>query len=282
MSMVWVNGTLVAKADARVSPFDHGFLYGDGVWEHFRVFGGKVFRLDAHLDQLSAAAGTAGIDIPLSRAELVAAVEGTLKANDRTTGYVRVIVSRGPGTLGPDPRKIDPQVFIIAEEYQPFPLDLYAHGLHVVTYPHWGFTGSMVDRVKFLGRPQLALAKRYALDNGCLEAVFENHRRELVCGTEGHLYVVRGEEVHTADGGFNDPTRAALGELIAAAGFAFRGGDGGKQADVVAANEAFLAGTACGVIGLVRLDGADIGSGTEGPVTRTLREAYRRLTRGAE
>src|SRR5262245_44464474 len=130
MSLVWINGQLIDKADARVSPFDHGFLYGDGVWEHLRAFGGKPFRPADQLRHLFVAATLLGIDIPLSLDELIAAVEVTLKANSRSEGYVRVIVTRGPGTIGPDPRKIDPQVLITAEEYLPFPTELYEHGLH--------------------------------------------------------------------------------------------------------------------------------------------------------
>src|SRR3954462_1527028 len=99
MSLLWINGTLTDKADARVSPFDHGFLYGDGVWQHLRVFRGQLFNPDDHLRHLYLDAETLGIDIPLSQPELTAAVEATVRANDRTEGYVRVVVSRGPGTV---------------------------------------------------------------------------------------------------------------------------------------------------------------------------------------
>src|SRR5436190_15560093 len=101
MSLLWVNGQLIDKADARVSPFDHGFLYGDGVWEHFRVFGGKLFRPDSHVRHLFTSLVSAAIDIGLSQAEFIGAIEATLRANNRTEGYVRVVVTRGPGTLGP-------------------------------------------------------------------------------------------------------------------------------------------------------------------------------------
>ncbi|HEX4607073.1 MAG TPA: aminotransferase class IV, partial [Urbifossiella sp.] len=107
MSLVWVNGTLVDKADAKVSPFDHGFLYGDGVWEPMRVFGGRLFRPAAHAARLWAAARAFEIAIPHTGDDLLAAVEATVRANQRTEGYCRVIVSRGPGTIGPDPRKLD-------------------------------------------------------------------------------------------------------------------------------------------------------------------------------
>src|SRR3954449_10787958 len=101
MSQIWLNGTLADKADARVSPFDHGFLYGDGVWEHLRLFNGKPFGALHHLNDLFATAAVVGIDVPLSHDELLAAIDATAKANNRTKGYVRVIVARGPGTIGP-------------------------------------------------------------------------------------------------------------------------------------------------------------------------------------
>src|SRR5687768_8478358 len=180
MSLLWINGALFDKADARVSPFDHGFLYGDGVWEHLRVFGGKLFRPDDHLRLLFSAAETLDIDIPLSQPELLTAIEATVTANARTEGYVRVIVTRGPGTVGPDPRKLDPQVIVIAEEYQPFPLELYGHGLHAVVYPTPIDTENPANRVRALGRPYLPLAKRHALANGCLEAILTNRAGDAV------------------------------------------------------------------------------------------------------
>src|SRR5262245_28430403 len=153
MSLIWINGALIDKAEAKVSPFDHGFLYGDGVWEHFRVLRGKLFLPDDHIRLLFSAAETLGIAIPLSRDEIHAAVEPTLKANARREGYVRVIVSRGPGTIGPDPRKLDPQVIVIAEEYQPFPQEVSECGLHVVVYPTPIDTENPASRVRALGRP---------------------------------------------------------------------------------------------------------------------------------
>src|SRR5215475_11525127 len=100
MSLLWINGTLIDKADARVSPFDHGFLYGDGVWEHLRVFGGKLFRPEETVSSLYTWAHNLGIDIPLSQIDLITAIEATLCANNRTEGYIRVIVTRGVGTIG--------------------------------------------------------------------------------------------------------------------------------------------------------------------------------------
>jgi branched-chain amino acid aminotransferase len=273
MSLVWINGRLVDKADAKVSPFDHGFLYGDGVWEPLRVFGGKLFRPSEHLAQLFAAATTVSIDIPLSREELQSAIEATLTANHRTDGYIRVIVTRGPGTLGPDPRKIDPQVIIIAEEYLPFPLELYDHGLHVVTSP------APRDPVRLLGRPHIVRAKQTALEKGCLEALLVSDRGHVTGSTEGMIFAVKDGALVVAGDHLADAAGNFVATLAAEAGAAVAEYTIGR-AELDAAEEVFLAGTSCGVIGIVKIDGQMIGEGKEGPITRKLRERYRAVTRG--
>jgi branched-chain amino acid aminotransferase len=278
MSQVWLNGTLADKADARVSPFDHGLLYGDGVWEHLRLFNGKPFRAAHHLEILFAAAEAVGIDIPLSHNELLEAVAATAKANNRTEGYVRVIVTRGPGTVGPDPRKIEPQVIAIAEEYQPFPQELYGHGLHAVVSPLLLDPDNPAHRFRTLNQLHVVRAKQYALQNGCLEALFQTRDGRLVGTTEGFLFAVKDGALVVAGGQPEDATGFAVaatagdaGLVVAEYGLTFP--------NLLAAEEVFIAGTACGVIGVVRIDGHDIGGGSEGPVTRRIRDGYQQLTR---
>lgn len=285
MSLLWINGHLVDKADARVSPFDHGFLYGDGVWEPLRVFAGRLFRPDQHLAHLFDAAAALGIDIPLSRTELLGAIEATVKANNRTEGYVRVIVTRGPGTIGPDPRKIDPQVIIIAEEYHPFPAELYGHGLHVVTSEPCGWTVGRPPLFRTLGQLHITRAKSSALAKGCLEAVMVDDCCHVLGATEGNLYRVLGGVVRQVSYYPFEVTRPVVKELCEAAGVPIAKtieeiDRAPTPDDLQDAEEVFLAGTSCGVIGVVRLDGKDIGTGTEGPVTRQIRERYRAATRG--
>ena len=278
MSLVWINGRLVDKAEARVSPFDHGFLYGDGVWEALRVYGGRLFRPDEHLARFYAAAsGLIDIDIPLSPDELRSAIDATLQANNRSNGYIRVIVTSGPGTIGPDPRKLDPQVIIIAEEYLPFPLELYGHGLHACVAPFpvnvlnpgsWGRT---------LGRPDIALNKRFALKVGCLEAILTDTGGGVLGGTEGDLFLVREGKLIPVPPSSSVPSAVVLeiARTVLPVGF-----EAPVRAEQLhSSDEVFLAGTSCGIIGIIRIDGKDIGSGTEGPVTRSIREAYDRLTR---
>ena len=280
MSLVWVNGTLVDKADARVSPFDHGFLYGDGVWEPLRVFGGRLFDGPAHVASLFAVAEHYEIAVPYTQAELLAAVEATVRANHRTDGYCRVIVTRGPGTIGPDPRKLDPQVFITAEEYYPFPPELAAHGLHVVTYRHPLAADDSRYWLRSLGRPEVVAARRHALRAGCLDAVLVAPDGRVIGTTEGDLFVVRG-------GTFSNASLPQFVEASAvvtlATGLApWEWQPRAERDGLLTADEVFLVGTACGVIGVVRVDDRDIGTGAEGPVTRAVREAYRDLTRGRD
>jgi branched-chain amino acid aminotransferase len=279
MSLLWINGTLVEKNQARVSPFDHGFLYGDGVWEPLRIFNGKLFHPGEHLQNLFHSAAKLHIEIPHTEADLLGAIETTLKANERIDGYVRVIVTRGPGTLGPDPRKIDPQVIIIAEEYLPFPSELYNHGLHVVSFPTAIDSDHPLVLARTLAQPYIPLAKHHALQGGCLEAIITNSKGDVFGTTEGVLFLVRDGAVFFGRGQRPDVTgnRVAglageIGLIVAECRI--------QMPELFVAEEVFQAGTACGVIGIVRVDGKPIGAGNEGPVTRTIREAFARLTKG--
>ncbi len=278
MSLVWINGTLVEKSQARVSPFDHGFLYGDGVWEHLRVFNGKLFRHSEHFKLLFEAVETIGIRMPLTWEELITAIQLTLEANTRLDGYVRVIVTSGPGTIGPDPRKLEPQVIIIAEEYQPFPRELYDHGLHAQTVSLPIDRSHPLFQVRSLSHSHIAHAKRYAIQRGCLEAVME-----LLIGngatyeaTEGLLLVVRSGHLVVPQHQLSDVTGAAVAGLAREVGLSVTERSIARS-ELYDADELLLAGTACGVIGIVRLDDGVIGAGREGPITQNLRTRYAQL-----
>lgn len=277
MSLLWINGTLVDKKLAHISAFDHGLLYGDGVWEPLRATNGVVFQAEEHLQALARSADILGIDIPLTVEELARAIAATLAGNNRSDGYVRVIVTRGAGTIGPDPRKLDPQVIIVAEQYHPFPSELYGHGLHAVRYAHPLDFGSPLLRARTLGQVHLPNAKRQALASGCLEAVLTNHANQVVGATEGILAVVKKESVVIGGGQQPEAMASCIAALARAAGIAVEEVPLGIE-ELVQADEVFLAGTAAGVIGIVRLDAVPIAAGVEGPVTRQLRTAYERLT----
>ncbi len=281
MSQVWINGEFVDKLDARISPFDHGFLYGDGVWEHLRVFQSEPYCSRTHLQQLEFAAHSQGISLPYSSAELREAILHVVSINERTDAYVRIIVSRGPGTLGPDPRKVADQVLIIAEEYQPFPRELYGHGLHAITVPVPTLTTQSAPRVRTLGQPHLVQAKRAALQQGCLEAILLGGSAEgrVVGLTEGSLLVIKDLTLVVPEGQLHDVMAARVATLASpcvnhVAEYPV------QMADILAADELVLAGTACGVIGIVMVNGQPISSGREGPITQMIREHYQADTCG--
>lgn len=277
MSLVWINGRLVDKSEAKISVFDHGFLYGDGAWTHLRAFGGKLFRPEWPLKHLFCTLEfPLSLEIPRSPEELRIAIENTLRANDRSEGYIRVVVTRGAGTLGPDPRKLEPLIIIIAEEYHPFPLELYEHGLHVAGVPVF------FDPMKLpycLGQFHDVWAKREALRCGCLEAILF-HGDDAYRGTEGGLFVVKGETIRTVMGA-HEPMFEIVSELASESKLElWQGFTTISRAELNEADEAFLSGITCGIIGIVQVDGKPIGTGSEGPVTKRIREAYRKLTRG--
>jgi branched-chain amino acid aminotransferase len=274
MSLVWINGTLVDKSEAKISVFDHGFLYGDGVWEHFRAFGGKLLWPEDHWVALLTWIVTARIPIPFSRDELFSAIDQTLQANQRLDAYIRVIVTRGMGTLGPDPRKLEPQVIIVAEEYQPYPSELYESGIH------------LNSQVFVSARRTLSLAavvglKRVAHEAGCLDSVLLDEIGTLNGCIEGDVFFASSNGTICQ----HHPTQSFVGRggfdaFLNSLGLLLNGRPTWRLEDLMESNEAFIVGTSCGVIGISRVNGVAIGNGTEGPITKRIREAYRTLTRG--
>ena len=279
MNLVWIDGRLVDKNDARVSVFDHGFLYGDGVWEGLRAYAGTPFRLREHVAQLFRSADAIDLRILLTADDLAVAVAQTLRANNRTDGYVRVIVTRGAGTLGLDPRKCEPTVVVIAEEIGLYPRELHDAGLDVVTLD----LPRPFPRGTLLSRAGLVAAKAAALRAGCFEALRFDPSGRLLGATEAAAFVVAGGALRPDDddhGGPDRVTREVVLQLAAAAGVAL--GGPATRADVSAADEVFLAGAAGGLIAVAKIDCRPVGAGSEGPVTRRLRDLYDAATRRTE
>jgi branched-chain amino acid aminotransferase len=285
MSLVWINGQLIDKSDAKISVFDHGFLYGDGAWAQLRAFNGKVFRPETALGFLyQSLSRHLGIQLSQRWDQLLDAIEQTLRANHRTEGYIRVLVTRGVGTLGPDPRKLDPQVIIITEEYQPFPLELYDHGLHATIDQSFFDPGDLFAS-NLLSPRYLVQAKQTALRAGCLEAVLLI-RDQAIRAIEGALFFVRSGELHQLSGVY-DVLPGVVIELARQLAIPFEINLGvtvcsSKFDEFRASDEIFIAGTACGIIGIISIGGKPIGTGREGPITKRIREAYHKLTRGVE
>jgi branched-chain amino acid aminotransferase len=278
-----INGRLVDKADARVSVYDHGFLYGDGVFEGLRIYAGKVFRLREHTDRLYESARHIHLEIPLRPEQMMQAVNDTVKANNRGDGYVRLIVSRGAGTLGLDPRKTeDPQVIIIVDDIALYPKEMYETGMEIVTVSTIrNHPNALNPRIKSLNYLNNILAKIEGIQAGVPEALMLNHKGEISECTGDNIFLVKRGVLKTPppDAGILEGiTRGAVMELARKAGIPVQE-IAQTRHDVYAADECFLTGTAAEVIPVIKCDGRAIGNGKPGPMTRQLRESFHKLAR---
>jgi branched-chain amino acid aminotransferase len=282
MPRVYINGEFFDKADAKVSVYDHGLLYGDGVFEGIRVYNGKVFRHKDHIDRLYESARSILLEIPLSPAEMTKAVEDTVKANNKVEGYIRLIVTRGPGNLGLDPRSCKPNVIVIVDDISLYPKDLYENGLKIVTaslirnHPN-----ALNPRVKSLNYLNNILAKIEAIRAGCLEALMLNHKGEVAECTGDNVFIVKKGVLKTppADAGILEGvTRNVVLDLAKKLGIPTVEATMTRH-DIYAADECFLTGSAAEVIAVTECDERVIGSGRQGPVTKQLRDAFIKLTR---
>jgi branched-chain amino acid aminotransferase len=280
---IYISGKLVDKSDAKISVFDHGVLYGDGVFEGIRAYSGRVFRLKQHVDRLYESAKGIHLEIPMKREEMAAAIVDTLAQNKLVDAYIRVLVTRGAGSLGLDPRKTsDPQVVIITDKISLYPDELYEHGLKIVTAATTRNHPNAVNpRIKSLNYLNNILAKIEGIEAGCVEALMLNHKGEVAECTGDNIFVVRSGAIHTPsiDSGILEGiTRDAVIELARAAGYSVTERTMDRH-DVFTADECFLTGTAAELIPVVACDGRTIGAGRPGPITRELRERFQRLVR---
>jgi branched-chain amino acid aminotransferase len=280
---IYINGKLFDKADAKISVYDHGLLYGDGVFEGIRVYSGKVFRLKEHVERLYDSARSIALEIPLSPQQMAEAVESTVRANAKKEGYIRLVVTRGAGSLGLDPRKTsDPQVIVIVDDIVMYPQELYDHGMEIVTAATIrNHPNALSPRVKSLNYLNNIMAKVEGVRAGCHEALMLNDKGEVAECTGDNVFLVKHGILKTPppDAGILEGvTRAAVMELARAAGIPVQEPPLTRH-DVYTADECFLTGTAAEVIPIVKVDGRPIGSGKPGPITRQLREAFHELTR---
>jgi branched-chain amino acid aminotransferase len=279
---IWINGTLYAKQDAKISVYDHGLLYGDGVFEGLRSYGGKVFRLEQHLDRLWNSAKAILLEIPFSRAELSKAIDETLKVNGLKDGYIRLVVTRGAGTLGLDPnRTSNPQVIIITDYIAVYPEELYSAGLEIITASSQrNHPAALSPRIKSLNYLNNILAKIECQQAGCLEALMLNHKGEVAECTADNFLVKNGVLLTppTDAGILEGITREAVIELARSSGYEVREVPLTRH-DVYIADEVFLTGTAVEVIAVVKVDSRKIGNGVPGPITKELKEKFHSLAR---
>jgi branched-chain amino acid aminotransferase len=283
MTKVYINGKLYDKADAKISVYDHGLLYGDGVFEGIRVYEGKVFRLREHVDRLYDSARGIKLEIPMSREQMAEAITSTVQANNKRNGYIRALVTRGAGSLGLDPRKTaDPQVVIIVDDISMYPPELYENGMEIVTVSTIrNHPNALSPRIKSLNYLNNIMAKMEAIQSGCLEALMLNHEGQVAECTGDNIFIVKRGVLKTppTDAGILEGvTRNTVLEAARAANIPVQE-TALTRLDVHTADECFLTGTAAEVIPVVKCDGRLIGNGKPGPITKQLRDRFHQITR---
>lgn len=283
---IYIAGKLYDKADAKISVYDHGLLYGDGVFEGMRIYDGRVFRLRHHIERLYEGARSIRLEIPLSFEQMLDAVRSTVEANQKRNGYIRLVVTRGAGYLGLDPRKAsNPQVIIIVDDISLYPPELYENGLEIVSVSTIrNHPNALNPRIKSLNYLNNILAQIECVQAGCFEALMCNHKGEVAECTGDNIFLVKKGIVKTpgTDAGILEGvTRGAVIELARKAGMTVQEVSL-TRFDVYSADECFLTGTAAEVIPVVKVDGRLIGSGKPGPITKQLREKFHQLANSAE
>lgn len=280
---IYISGKYYSKEDAKVSVYDHGFLYGDGVFEGMRSYGGKVFRLEQHLERLWASAKAIWLQMPISQEEMAKAVNDTLAANGIKDGYIRLVVTRGAGALGLDPNKCsDPQVIVIADHIQLYPKEMYQNGLEIITASTIrNHSAALSPRIKSLNYLNNIMAKIEGLQAGCVEALMLNAKGEVAECTGDNIFIVRKGVIQTPpiDAGILEGiTREAVIDIAAEMKVPLQQ-IALTRHDIFIADECFLTGSAAEIIPVVKLDSRVIGDGKPGPLTKKLTERFAALTR---
>lgn len=278
---IWLDGNLVDEDGAKISVFDHGLLYGDGVFEGIRFYNGRIFRLEDHIRRLFESARAIVMNIPWTPEEVCRFTCETVAANGLTDGYVRLVVTRGAGELGLNPYLCPrPSMFIIASTIQLYPEKYYTEGLEIITCATRRPTpGALMPQVKSLNYLNNVMAKVEAIQANALEAIMLNEQGYVAECTGDNIFIIRDGVVHTpliSDGALNGITRATIIDLAGECGVEVVERSLTRY-DLFIADECFLTGTAAEVIPVVALDRRKIGAGTPGPLTRRFIEAYRKL-----
>lgn len=277
---IWLDGKFYEKADAKISVFDHGVLYGDGVFEGIRAYNGKVFRLRQHVDRLYASAHAILLTIPMTKDAMCAMVEECMTVNGLTDAYIRLVVTRGYGDLGLDPRKCPKAtVFCIADSIALWPKETYERGLALITVPTpVNQPHHISPQIKSLNYLAHIMAKMEAVNAGADDALMLDAAGYVAEGTGQNIFCVNGRVLRTppaSAGILRGVTRNAIMELATAAGYEVRETTIGRY-DLYTADEAFLTGTAAEMVGIVSVDGRKVGKGV-GPVTKDLAKRFKEL-----
>ena len=279
---IYIDGKYCDEKSAKISVFDHGLLYGDGVFEGIRAYNGRVFKLKEHIDRLFKSAKAILLTIPLSHEEMMRAVVETCRRNKLRDGYIRLVVTRGVGTLGLNPNRcINPSVIIIAGKIQLYPEELYRKGLEIITVPTVRNLHSALNpAIKSLNYLNNILAKIEAMNGGCEEAVMLNAEGFVAECTGDNIFILNGKQLRTpplSAGALYGITREVVIELAEQAGLTVNEPNLTRY-DLFNADECFLSGTGAELIPVVKIDGRLVGSGKPGPATGQLISAYRALT----
>jgi len=281
MLKVYANGDFVPQDQAVTSIYDHGFLYGDGVFEGIRAYNGRVFRLDEHIDRLYDSAMAIMLDIPLSKDEMKQAILETLRVNGLVDAYIRPIVSRGVGDLGLDPRKCPvPNVFIISQPWGAMYGDLYDKGLSAVTVTvRRNAPESLSPNIKSLNYLNNILAKIEANHKGGDEAIILDVRGNISEGSGDNIFIIKNGTISTPTvmNNLRGITRAAAIEIAQDIGYPLLETDLGLF-DLYTADEVFVTGTAAEIAPITTVDGRPVGDGSVGTITKELMQRFGELT----
>jgi len=277
---IFLDGQYVDQADAKVSVFDHGLLYGDGIFEGIRLYQGNIFRLDEHLERLEYSAKAILLKLPWTRKEIAEATCEVCRQNQLTDGYIRLVITRGVGDLGLSPWLCPkPSIFIIADKIALYPAEHYTTGLSIVTVPTRRMNpAALSPAVKSLNYLNNILAKIEARQAGALEAIMLNDQGYVAECTGDNIFIVHKGEIITpaaSQGALKGITRDTLFDIAKEIGVPIREADLTRY-DVWCADECFLTGTGAEVIPVVKLDGREIGDAKPGAITQKVLTAFRR------
>lgn len=278
---IYLNGEFVTKEDAKVSVYDHGFLYGDGIFEGIRIYDGNIFKCKEHLDRLYDSAKSIMLDIPLTQNEMEEALAETLRRNDMRDGYIRLVVSRGPGNLGLDPKRCPSAwVIIIVEQLAIYSEEAYRNGLVSVSVSQRrNIPDALNPKIKSLNYLNNILVKIQANLAGVGEAIMLNSQGYVAEGSSDNIFIIKKGVVYTPPcyvGALEGITRGAIMELCGKLGYPLKE-EPFTLHDVYVADEVFFTGTAAEVIAVREVDGRTIGSGQAGPITTHLLQEFRKM-----
>jgi len=278
---IWLDETLVDEKDAKISVFDHGLLYGDGVFEGIRFYSGRVFRLEEHIRRLFDSARAIVLKLPWTQEQVMQFTVDTIKANGLTDGYVRLVVTRGTGGLGLNPYLCErPSMFIIASTIQLYPEEYYTNGLAIVTCAtRRPAPAALMPQVKSLNYLNNIMAKIEAIQAGAMEALMLNEQGYVSECTGDNIFLLKNGTLLTppvADGALDGVTRQVILQLADQLGIPWKEQTLTRY-DIFISDECFLTGTAAEVIPVIALDRRPIGDGKPGPLTLRFIDAFRAL-----